>query len=178
MGAYTDPGVRRAARHGDGYLAPFPGYAEADRRVALARATARDAGRRPDELTFAFHQAFHVADDRDAFDEALPHLHYMSWRLAQMEEGYGANHTSVLEPPGPEQVERYRASIIAGSPVHAAKWVDTFRKHYGDEVVLIARLYLPGLPFERQVRAIELFARAVISQPNRTPPPTPVGGVE
>lgn len=163
MGAYTDPGVRRAARHGDGYLAPFPGYPEADRRVALARDTARAAGRPPEQLVFAFHQAFHVTDDCDAFEEALPHLNYMAWRLAEMGDGQAVRSSSGPPPPSPEQIERYRASIVAGSPSEAAQWVEGFRQHYGDEVILIARLYLPGLSFERQLRAVRLFAGAVIS---------------
>jgi probable F420-dependent oxidoreductase len=173
MGAYTDPGIRRAARLGDGYIVPFPGYEEADRRKELALATVRSAGRDPEKFSFTFHQAFHVTDDCDAFEEALPHLHYMSAQLAQMGEAKGQVTPAVPGVATREQIDRYRSSIIAGDPARAAEWVDTFRDHFGDDTILIARLYLPGLAFERQVRAIELFAKSVLTAPLS---PVAIGG--
>ena len=140
---------------------------------ALALATVRSAGRDPGKFSFTFHQAFHITDDCDAFEEALPHLHYMSAQLAQMGEAKGQVTPAVPGVATREQIDRYRSSIITGDPARAAEWVNTFRDHFGDDTILIARLYLPGLAFDRQVRAIELFAKSVLTAPLS---PVAIGG--
>jgi alkanesulfonate monooxygenase SsuD/methylene tetrahydromethanopterin reductase-like flavin-dependent oxidoreductase (luciferase family) len=54
-----------------------------------------------------------------------------------------------------------RASIICGTPRQVAEQIDEYRRAVGGDLDFIARLYFPGLSWDVQQRAVQVFAEQV-----------------
>ena len=69
-----------------------------------------------------------------------------------------------LAPPPLTAAEEdaLRGSIVLGTPAQVAGQIDRYRQAAGGDLHFIARLYFPGLPWDLQSRALDLFAGQVM----------------
>jgi probable F420-dependent oxidoreductase len=134
FGATAEAAIRRAARHGDGWMGPgsstpadFPGY------VALLRQALEDAGR--DHATFPISKRVYLAIDDDA-DRAERRLR--NW--------FGHNYGDADMAP--------RVSIW-GPPEHCYEWIDEFIDAGATHLMLN-----PVFDFEEHIDALRRYSGA------------------
>ena len=159
VGAMREPAVRRAGRLADGLMATEvdpDGLAE---QCGWAR---EELARRDEAPAHPFEISLHVpvfcSEEDDAFAVAADHLRYVNWKYEDMESARGRLGPVTPPPPSGEELLAARAGSIVGNPDEVARAIDAFRRAAGGELHFIARLYLPGLPWELQLASLELFA--------------------
>src|SRR5262249_16704179 len=87
---------------------------------------------------------------------------YVAWKYEDMEKARGRAGEPALPPKATAAEESaLRKSVICGPPEQVADAIDQFRRAAGGDLVFVAGLYLPGLAWDVQVRAVQVFARQV-----------------
>jgi probable F420-dependent oxidoreductase len=162
IGGHVEAAVHRAGRLGDGYIRSRSGLDEAKEALRWAEEAAREAGKDPGTLAFAFLQNAFVWEDGDAWevvrDGAAHQLGvYPAWAAGADTPG----RPLVVTPASEESL---RATTPAGdrhAVVRALRpIVDAFAGR--DDFHLIVRLHYPGMDFHTSARAIELFGSEVL----------------
>jgi alkanesulfonate monooxygenase SsuD/methylene tetrahydromethanopterin reductase-like flavin-dependent oxidoreductase (luciferase family) len=98
----------------------------------------------------------------DGWDLIRDSCRYIAWKYDDMEGARGRTGEPQLPPPmTPADEDALRASIILGTPERVAGAIDEYRRAAGGDLTFIARLYFPGLAWDVQCRAVEIFAREV-----------------
>jgi alkanesulfonate monooxygenase SsuD/methylene tetrahydromethanopterin reductase-like flavin-dependent oxidoreductase (luciferase family) len=161
IGASSEQAVRRAGRLADGFMATEVTPGTLADQAALARAAFAAAGR-TGEFPISMHIPVFAWDGDDAWNLVRDSCRYVAWKYGDMEKARGRAGEPALPPPATAAEESaLRNSVICGRPEQVADAIDQFRSAAGGDLVFVAGLYLPGLPWEVQVRAVQVFARHV-----------------
>jgi alkanesulfonate monooxygenase SsuD/methylene tetrahydromethanopterin reductase-like flavin-dependent oxidoreductase (luciferase family) len=97
--------------------------------------------------------------ERD-LEDVLSAVWYTRWKYQDMGGAYGRPSTGPLPEPPPldgAAREQLATSLVLGTPDDVADRLGRLRAVLGDDGHVIARSYLPGMPFDRAVRAVELL---------------------
>jgi len=161
VGAMSEPAIRRAGRLADGLMATEVTPEMLAAQVAQARASF-DAGGRTGPFTVSVHLPVFAWDGADAWTLIRDHHRYIAWKYDDMEGARGRTDTPAPPPPATSNEEAaLRESIILGAPPVVARVIEEYRQAAGGDLVFIARLYFPGLHWEVQRRALQIFAEEV-----------------
>ncbi len=165
VGALSEPGVRRAGRIADGFLATevtAESFAEQARWAAEEREL---AGRSDGPFTNAAVVSVFAWPGPDAWQRVRDSHHYVVWKYLDMEDARGRFGPPSMPPRlSPSEEEALRRQIVVGSPEQVAEELDRFRRLVGGEIDIVARLYWPGLDPSVQEEALAIFAEAVMPQ--------------
>lgn len=162
IGALSEPAARRSGRIGDGFMATEVAPDQFRAQVGWARAGLAERKAAPDhEFTISLHLPVFAWDDGDAFQLARDHLHYVGWKYEDME--HARSRQIALVPPALDDAaaSALRSSVLAGTADDVAARIDEYRRAAGGTLHFIARLYLPGLPWDVQLQALRHFAEHV-----------------
>lgn len=161
IGAMSEPAIRRAGRIADGFMATEVSPAMLAEQVGLARQAFEAAGRTGD-FPISVHLPVFAWDGPDAWDLIRDYHWYIGWKYEDMEGARGHAGEPRLPPPmtGADE-DALRESIIMGTPAQVAGTINEYRRAAGGDLVFVARLYFPGLPWDVQRRAVRVFAREV-----------------
>lgn len=164
IGAMSEPAIRRAGRIADGFMATEVSPAMLAEQVALARQEFEVAGRTGD-FAISVHLpvfAWDGPEGPDGWDLIRDSCRYITWKYEDMEDAWGRTGEPRLPPPMTfADEDALRASIILGTPARVASAIDEYRRAAGGDLTFVARLYFPGLAWDVQCRALEIFARQV-----------------
>ena len=87
---------------------------------------------------------------------------YIGWKYEDMDAARGRDREQGPAAPADRAEEAaLRESIIMGPPDQVAATIDEYRRAAGGDLVFIARLYFPGLPWDIQRQALRLFTEQV-----------------
>ncbi|HEU5418740.1 MAG TPA: LLM class flavin-dependent oxidoreductase [Streptosporangiaceae bacterium] len=161
IGAMSEPAIRRAGLIADGFMATevTPGMLAS--QVAWAREAFRGGGR-TGPFQLSVHLPVFAWDGPGAWELIRDQHRYIGWKYEDMDDARGRGGEPAPPPPltaGEEAA--LRSSIILGTPGEVAAAIDDYRRAAGGDLVFIARLYFPGLPWDIQQRALRLFAGEV-----------------
>jgi alkanesulfonate monooxygenase SsuD/methylene tetrahydromethanopterin reductase-like flavin-dependent oxidoreductase (luciferase family) len=167
IGAMSEPAVRRAGRIADGFMATEVSPAMLAEQAGLARQAFAAAGR-TGELTISVHlpvfawDGNEAAGGSDGWDLIKDSHRYIAWKYDDMDAARGRD--GAPQPPPPmtrAEEDALRESIIIGTPRQVAETIDEYRRAAGGDLSFIARLYFPGLSWDVQRRAVQVFAEQV-----------------
>ena len=161
IGASAEAAIRRAGRVADGFMAGEVTPAKLAEKAALARQAFQAAGR-SGQFAISVHLPVFAWDDTDAWDLIKDYYRYMNWKYEDMEDARAPGGELRAPPPiGAAEEEALRNSLILGSPAEVADTIDEYRRAVGGELIFVADLYYPGLPWDVQCRALKIFAEQV-----------------
>ncbi|HEX9822943.1 MAG TPA: LLM class flavin-dependent oxidoreductase [Actinomycetota bacterium] len=162
LGGTIEAAVRRAGRHGDGYIATRTSLDKAQRALGWAEEAARDAGKDPAAFGFALLQNTFVWEDGDAWEVvragAAHQLGvYPAW-------GQGSDSPGRPFEVTPVDDDTLRHVTPAGDRHEVIKALRPIVEAFAhrEEFHLVVRLHYPGMPFETASRALELFGEHVL----------------
>jgi alkanesulfonate monooxygenase SsuD/methylene tetrahydromethanopterin reductase-like flavin-dependent oxidoreductase (luciferase family) len=161
IGAMSEPAIRRAGRIADGFMATevTPGMLAS--QVAWARESFLAHGR-SGPFQLSVHLPVFAWDGPDAWELIRDCHRYIGWKYEDMDAARGRGGEPAAPPPlTSAQEAALRESIIMGPPDQVAATIDEYRRMAGGDLVFIARLYFPGLPWDVQRRALRLFTEQV-----------------
>ncbi len=158
IGAMSEAAVRRAGRLADGFMATDVTPAMLAEQAALARQEFRAAGR-AGAFPIGVHVPVFAWEGPDAWDLIRDYHRYIAWKYDDMDAASGRDGEPRLPPPMTATEEAaLRESIILGTPAQVADAIDEYRRAAGGDLVFVARLYFPGLAWDVQCRAVQVFA--------------------
>ena len=162
LGGHVEAAVRRAGRLGDGYIRSRSGLDEAMEGLRWAEEGAREAGKDPGALGFAFLQNAFVWEEGDAWDVVgQGAAHQLGVYPAWAEGADTPGRPLVVTPPPEEALRRTTPAGDRHAVLRALRpIVDAFAGR--DDFHLIVRLHYPGMGFDTAARAIELFGAEVL----------------
>jgi len=161
IGGMSEPAIRRAGRLADGFMATEVSPAMLAEQVAIARQEFEGAGRTGD-FAISVHLPVFAWDGPDGWDLIRDSHQYVAWKYEDMEGAQGRTGEPGLPPPMTDaEADALRETIILGPPDSVAAAIDKYRRAAGGDLEFVARLYYPGLAWEFQCRALELFAEQV-----------------
>lgn len=163
IGAMSEAAVRRAGLVGDGFMATEVTPEELATQIGWAgEGLSARAAAPAHPFTVSVHLPVFAWDDGDAFDVARDHLHYVGWKYEDMEGARSRRHAPHPPSLSDEEVRALRSSVLVGTPDEVAGRIDEYRRAAGGDLHFIARVYLPGLPSDIQMRALRIFAEEVV----------------
>lgn len=149
LGGGAKPAVRRAARLGDGWVAPSSLSVEAvAKRVDDIRRVRQDEGYTGDFQVYILRHGFVADDEETAWNHIEEGYRYLQRRYA---EWYGGETVSALPS---ERVQELREEAILGPPEAIADELQAYRSAVGDDVHVILRTYYPGIGTDRMQTCI------------------------
>jgi alkanesulfonate monooxygenase SsuD/methylene tetrahydromethanopterin reductase-like flavin-dependent oxidoreductase (luciferase family) len=166
IGGGTRRSIRRAGRIADGFVATYvadPGVL-AD-QCRFAREGLAEAGRAQCAFRFAVSVPTFAWPDEDGWDLVRDSAHYMNWKYEDL--GTPRDRRGGPQPaptPTDDELEGLRGQVISGTPRTVAEHLKRLDDAVRGDFEMIARLYWPGMPFEVQRRALEVFAAEVIGR--------------
>lgn len=161
IGAMSEPAIRRAGRLADGLMATevTPGMLAS--QVAWAQESFRTRGR-TGPFQLSVHLPVFAWDGPGAWELIRDCHRYIGWKYEDMDAARGRAGEPAPPPPLTDAEEAaLRESIILGSPDQVAAVIDEYRQMAGGDLVFIARLYFPGLPWDVQRQALRIFTEEV-----------------
>jgi probable F420-dependent oxidoreductase len=161
LGGYAEPGLRRAGRLADGYVADAADAEELRSWISTVEEAARGAGRDPDELALALMQNAFVSSS-DAWETVRDGLAHQKGAYDEWDDGADTPERDTLEIPG-QDPDALRRWIAAGTPQEVARDLRSLVAPFAgrSELHVVVRLHYPGMSFEDASRAVELFAAEV-----------------
>lgn len=163
LGGFAERAIRRAGRLADGYIRSRSSLQEAREAVAWAEEGARQAGKDPEALGFAFLQNAFVWEDGDAWEVVRPGVAHQLGVYAGWRAGTDAPEKPTLQvTPPPEEV--LRATTPAGDRHQVLRALKPIADAFGSrrEFHLVVRLHYPGMDLETAARSVELFGAEVL----------------
>ena len=161
IGAMSEPAIRRSGRLADGFMATEVSPAMLAEQVAIARQEFEAAGRTGD-FAISVHLPVFPWDAPDGWDLIMDNHRYIGWKYEDMEGARGRIGEPRMPPPmDAAEARALRETIILGTPDRVARAIDEYRRAAGGDLHFVARLYYPGLAWDVQCRALELFADQV-----------------
>lgn len=171
VGAVAEQGIRRAARLGDGWIAP-PGWPR-DRltdKLEILAAELTDAGRDPSEFDVYLMQYLFVHDDgADAAWETIrePYLYvrkkYLEFFSASSDSDLDLTPADI-EDRLDEFVDTWRTHVIHGTPAAVTEELEAYADAWPGELHMILDSHYPGMAFDTARQAIERCGRTVIPE--------------
>jgi probable F420-dependent oxidoreductase len=161
LGGYVDKAVRRAGRLADGYVADAARH-DAQRYVALAEESARNAGRDPDSLALVLFRNAFVQHEGDAWETVAGGVAHQLGAYDAWDAGADTPEDDSLTIAPPDRTD-LRKATTAGTPeevLHGLK--EILAPFSGRSVHLLVRLHYPGMDLDTASRALELFATEVM----------------
>jgi probable F420-dependent oxidoreductase len=163
LGGMVEASIRRAGKLGDGYIRSRGDLESTKQAIAWAEEGARETGKDPAQLGFAFLQNAFVLEDGDAWEVVRGGVAHQ----LGVYEGWRAGTDTPEQPelkvmPPPEETLRKMTPAGDSHAIVAAlrPLVETFASR--GEFHLVVRLHYPGMDHETASRAIELFGSKVI----------------
>lgn len=149
LGGAAKPAVRRAARLGDGWVAPSSLSIDAvAKRVADIRSVREDEGLDGDFQVYVLRHGF-VADDEDtAWNRIVDGYRYLQRQYANY---YGDDPVEELSQG---RVQELRNDAVVGPPATIAAELERYREAVGPDVHVILRTYFPGIGTDRMQTCI------------------------
>jgi alkanesulfonate monooxygenase SsuD/methylene tetrahydromethanopterin reductase-like flavin-dependent oxidoreductase (luciferase family) len=150
LGGGAKPAVRRAARLGDGWMAPSSiSFSGLEKRVDDIRAVREDEGL-DREFTFYVLQHGFVGDSKaEAWTAMKDGYLYIQRKYA---EWFGGE--PIDELPA-DRVADLKEQAIFGTPEDIVEGLEPYREAVGDDVHVILRTYHPGIGRERMIECVE-----------------------
>jgi alkanesulfonate monooxygenase SsuD/methylene tetrahydromethanopterin reductase-like flavin-dependent oxidoreductase (luciferase family) len=157
LGGDAKPAVRRAARMGDGWIAPSSlSMAGLRKRVEDVERVREAEGLDGDFQVYVLQHGF-VADSRDAAWDAMRDGYlYLQRRYA---EWYGGE--AIAELPD-DRVAELKAQAIFGTPEQVVEELTTYADALGPDVHVILRTYYPGIGTDEMVECVERLGDEVV----------------
>lgn len=157
LGGAAKPAVRRAARLGDGWIAPSSLDLDAVRvRVEDIRSVREEEGLDAPFQVYVLRHGF-VADSREAAWAAMrPGYLYLQRRYAGW---YRGEPVDSLEP---ERRAELKDQAIFGEPAEVASGLSEIASALGNDVHVILRTYFPGIGTDRMRTAIHRLGDEVV----------------
>jgi len=165
LGARKRPGIRRAARLSDGFLAARVSPEEFGAQVGVLAEEVERAGRDPSQLTVGVHCPVFAWPWGDAWAQVVDRLHYLEWKYGDMvAEPYGTRAQARIRPSLSREAEQtLRDGAIVGLPAEVAETIAAYAAQAGPfSFHFVARLYWPGLDPGLQREAMAVFASEVM----------------
>ena len=165
IGGIGPRAVMRAGRIADGFMATSPSEQGFARRVSWVRDGLGLAGRDGAGFALSAHLPVYPreGDPDEAWEAVRPFAHYVSWKYDDMEDARARTGPAPAPPPlDAEEEGRLRRRTLVGPPEVVAEGIGRLARVAEGELHFIARLYWPGMPFERQREAMRLFAEAIV----------------
>jgi alkanesulfonate monooxygenase SsuD/methylene tetrahydromethanopterin reductase-like flavin-dependent oxidoreductase (luciferase family) len=162
IGAMSEPAVRRAGKIADGFMATEVSPAMLAEQAELARDEFAATGRAGPFRISVHLPVFAWDGDGDGWELVRDSHRYIAWKYDDMDAARGQG--GAPQPPPPitaAEEEPLRESIICGTPRQVAERIDEYRRAAGGDLDFIARLYFPGLGWDLQQRAVQVFAEQV-----------------
>jgi len=157
LGGAAKPAVRRAARLGDGWVAPSSlSVDDVATRVADIHNVRDDEGIDGDFQVYVLRHGFVADDAATAWARIEDGYRYLTRRYA---EWYGGDPVAELSA---ERVAELREEAVLGPPAEIAAELDRYRDAVGDDVHVILRTYFPGIGTDRMRTAIERLGAEVV----------------
>lgn len=157
LGGAARPAVRRAARLGDGWVAPSSLPIEGVRRRVEDIETVREREGIEGEFTTYVLQHGFVGDSRaEAWERMREGYLYMQRTYAGW---YGDESVDEL---GADRREELKERAIFGTPADVAAGLERYREALGDDVHVIFRCYQPGAGTAAMAECIERLGEEVV----------------
>lgn len=189
LAGFAKAGLRRAGRLADGFLAYSSSVSTYARQVELIRSELQDG--RPFEFGLCIPCL--AWNDGPATEAVRDHFYYATWKYidaARAEADRDAVRTpgSVPAPPpfgGEDQIRQRDGAIhtlsakatmsssedglvgMFGTPAEVADSILKYAELVDGDLHFVAKLYMPGMTFERHVEALHIFAEEVIPRVQR-----------
>jgi alkanesulfonate monooxygenase SsuD/methylene tetrahydromethanopterin reductase-like flavin-dependent oxidoreductase (luciferase family) len=161
IGAMSERAVRRAGKIADGFMATEVTPAMLAEQAELARQEFTKSGR-AGPFTISVHLPVFPWDADNGWELVRDSHRYIAWKYDDMDVARGKGGPPQSPPPMSAADEAaLRESILVGTPRQVAERIDEYRRAAGGDLDFIARLYYPGLRWDVQQRALQLFAEQV-----------------
>jgi alkanesulfonate monooxygenase SsuD/methylene tetrahydromethanopterin reductase-like flavin-dependent oxidoreductase (luciferase family) len=162
IGALVEPGVRRAAQIGDGWMATRVTPESFAEQVGWVREELARAGRDPSQFAFSMHLPTFAWEGDDAWERVRDSLNFVEWKYADMLDAHATPPPSAPAPALTAESEaELKKGILLGRPEDVAEQILRFREASGTDFEFIARLYWPGMELSVQREAMAVFAERV-----------------
>lgn len=157
LGGGAKPAVRRAARLGDGWVAPSSlSLSGLKKRADDIRAVREDEGLEGDFTIYVLQHGF-VGDSNDEAWAAMKDGYlYIQRKYA---EWFGGE--AIDELPA-DRVEELKEQAIFGTPEDVLDGLEPYRDAVGDDVHVILRTYHPGIGRDRMIECVERLGDEVV----------------
>lgn len=156
LGGAAKPAVRRAARIGDGWIAPSSISIEGVRKRVEDIRNVREAEEIDGDFQVYVIQHGFVGDSReDAWERMRDGYLYIQRRYAEWFEG-----ESIDELPE-ERKRELKEQAIFGTPEQVIEGIEEYREALGDDIQFIFRTYHPGIGTDEMVECIERLGEDV-----------------
>jgi len=162
IGGSAEGAVRRAGRIADGFLASRVSPETFAVQVEWLREELERSGRDPQEFSLATSTLVFAWHGRDAWERALPYLHYVRWKYVDMAGAWSRTGPPPEPPPLTAADEReLRATALVGAPEEIAEQILAYKAVAGDRFHFSGRMYLPGMDPGVQRETMRIFAEDV-----------------
>lgn len=157
LGGAAQPAVRRAARLGEGWIAPSSlTISDIETRIADIERVREAEGIEGDFTTYVLQHGF-IADSReDAWQQMRDGYLYMQRRYA---EWFGGEPIDELDQGYREEL---RDRAILGTPEQVAADIDAYRAALGSDIHFIFRCYQPGTGTEAMLGCVKQLGDEVV----------------
>lgn len=163
IGALVEPGVRRAAKIADGWMATRVTPESYAMQLGWVREELERAGRDPSGFALSMHLPVFAWEGDDAWERVRDSLNFVEWKYADMLDAHGTSPPSAPPPAlTPESEAALRNEVMLGRPEEVAEQILRFAEIAGPELEFIARLYWPGMEAGLQREAMTIFAERVM----------------
>ncbi|HEV3475227.1 MAG TPA: LLM class flavin-dependent oxidoreductase [Actinomycetota bacterium] len=163
LGGMVEQSIRRAGRLGDGYIRSRGDLDSTRQALAWADEGAREGGKAPGEIGFAFLQNAFVWEDGDAWEVVQSGAAHQLGVYAAWREGADTPDVDRLDVPSADEA-MLRKLTPAGDRHEVIQALRPLVDAFGDrrEFHLVVRLHYPGMDFKTASRAVELFGEEVV----------------
>ncbi|MEF8757397.1 MAG: LLM class flavin-dependent oxidoreductase [Halobacteriales archaeon] len=157
LGGDSKPAVRRAARMGDGWIAPSSLSMEGLRKRVEDIERVREAeGTDGDFQVYVLQHGFVADSSEEAWDAMRDGYLYLQRRYA---EWYGGEPIDELPE---ERVRELKEQAIFGTPEEVADELSAYADALGEDVHVILRTYFPGIGTDAMVECVERLGEEVL----------------
>ena len=163
LGGMVETSIKRAGKLGDGYIRSRGDIESTKQALAWAEEGARDGGKDPQELGFAFLQNAFVSEEGDAWEKVRDGVAH---QLGVYEGWRGGTDTPEhpdlkVTPPDEQTLRKMTPAGDRHEVIQALRpLIEAFASDR--EFHLVVRLHYPGMGRDTAARSIELFAEGVI----------------
>ena len=157
LGGGAKPAVRRAARLGDGWVAPsLLSMAGLERRVEDIRSVREAEGLDGEFTTYVLQHGFVGESRAAAWDAIRDGYLYIQRKYAEWSSG------EPIDALPAERRAELEEQAIVGTPEEVLERLDAYRDALGDDIHVILRTYHPGIGTDRMLTCLERLGDEVV----------------